>query len=220
MQWAPPTSLPSWSRWWRGLSLIRIGRQGGPCPSKRSTKASLLSPSNPPSRIQAAHATSFPTGELPSPTSSRSPSPQARSVKHLPVFILNIYLGQVSLGVNPTCSSLPISPIFIKTGCLAEGAEQGGEEGSLVTYGLLDSLEELPNIPTELLSLGKHQHIHHLLMRMHMPVNYVNARMSTGQDQQIVSSFAKLLSMYRQKTSHMCTYEHPRRNPSETFIGK
>ena len=71
--------------------------------------------------------------------------------------ILHPQPWQVSLGVDPTCSSLPISPIFIKTGGGPDGAEEGGEEGSLVTYGLLDSLE-LPNIPTELLSLGKHQH--------------------------------------------------------------
>ena len=78
---------------------------------------------------------------------------------------------QVSLGVDPTCSSLPISPIFIKTGGAAEGEEQGGEEGSLVTYGLLDSLEELPNIPTELLSLGKHQYMH----KLHMTMKFHNA---------------------------------------------
>ena len=76
--------------------------------------------------------------------------------------ILHPQPWQVSLGVDPTCSSLPISPIFIKTGGGVDDAEEGGEEGSLVTYGLLDSLEELPNIPTELLSLGKHQHMHQL----------------------------------------------------------
>ena len=67
---------------------------------------------------------------------------------------------QVSLAVDPTSSSLPISPIFIKTGGGGggvQGVDEGGEEGNLVTYGLLDNFEELPNIPTELLSLGNNQ---------------------------------------------------------------
>ena len=68
---------------------------------------------------------------------------------------------QVSLAVDPTSSSLPISPIFIKTGGGGggvQGVDEGGEEGNLVTYDLLDNFEELPNIPTELLSLGNNQH--------------------------------------------------------------
>ena len=69
-------------------------------------------------------------------------------------------LVQVSLAVDPTSSSLPISPIFIKTGGGGggvQGVDEGGEEGNLVAYGLLDNFEELPNIPTELLSLGNNQ---------------------------------------------------------------
>ena len=83
----------------------------------------------------------------PSTTSSSLPPSTSSSLHPQP--------WQVSLSVDPACSSLPISPIFIKTGGGLDGAEEGGEEGSLVTFGLLDSLEELPNIPTELLSLGK-----------------------------------------------------------------
>merc|ERR1719234_2087462 len=95
--------------------------------------------------------------EEPDPGSPRQLIPNRR-IAVSDILPLTLNSGQVSLGVDPTCSSLPISPIFIKTGGLAEGGEQGGEEGSLVTYGLLDRLAELPNIPTELLSFESLSH--------------------------------------------------------------
>ena len=67
---------------------------------------------------------------------------------------LTLSSGQVSLGLDPTSSSLPISPIFIRSG---EQVVGGRLSPSLLEAGqscLLDSLEEITSLPTELLSLG------------------------------------------------------------------
>ena len=75
---------------------------------------------------------------------------------------LTLVGGEVSLGLAPTNSALPLSPIFIKTNSLNNNSNTLDNKFINISEyyngnpaGLLDNLEEITSLPNDFLNIGE-----------------------------------------------------------------
>ena len=85
-----------------------------------------------------------------------------RKVAVSEILPLTLVGGEVSLGLAPTNSALPLSPIFIKTNNLNNNTDsQDNKYINISEYyngnpaGLLDNLEEITSLPNDFLNIGE-----------------------------------------------------------------
>ena len=86
-----------------------------------------------------------------------------RKVAVSEILPLTLVGGEVSLGLAPTNSALPLSPIFIKTNSLNNNSNNTLDNKfiNISEYyngnpaGLLDNLEEITSLPNDFLNIGK-----------------------------------------------------------------
>ena len=80
-----------------------------------------------------------------------------RKVAVSEILPLTLVGGEVSLGLAPTNSALPLSPIFIKTNNLNNNTDS--QDINISEYyngnpaGLLDNLEEITSLPNDFLNI-------------------------------------------------------------------
>ena len=86
-----------------------------------------------------------------------------RKVAVSEILPLTLVGGEVSLGLAPTNSALPLSPIFIKTNSLNNN-NSNSLDNKLINIseyyngnpaGLLDNLEEITSLPNDFLNIGE-----------------------------------------------------------------
>ena len=85
-----------------------------------------------------------------------------RKVAVSEILPLTLVGGEVSLGLAPTNSALPLSPIFIKTAGLNNNTNTlDNKYINISEYyngnpaGLLDNLEEITSLPNDFLNIGE-----------------------------------------------------------------
>ena len=86
----------------------------------------------------------------------------ARKVAVSEILPLTLVGGEVSLGLAPTNSALPLSPIFIKTNSLNNNSNTLDNKFINISEyyngnpaGLLDNLEEITSLPNDFLNIGE-----------------------------------------------------------------
>ena len=88
-----------------------------------------------------------------------------RKVAVSEILPLTLVGGEVSLGLAPTNSALPLSPIFIKTNSLNNNNNNSNTlDNKFINIseyyngnpaGLLDNLEEITSLPNDFLNIGE-----------------------------------------------------------------
>ena len=85
-----------------------------------------------------------------------------RKVAVSEILPLTLVGGEVSLGLAPTNSALPLSPIFIKTNSLNNNSNTVDNKFINISEyyngnpaGLLDNLEEITSLPNDFLNIGE-----------------------------------------------------------------